>query len=89
MPRNVPAQRQALKRSRMNVSRQGDVFMQDGAPSHNARCVKQVRRCHFGDDRIINSLTSQIPRLESYQLLAVGIPQVHGLLGSHPISIRP
>ena len=30
------------------------VFMQDGAPLHIARCVKQLLRRHFGDDRIIS-----------------------------------
>ncbi|GFS81720.1 uncharacterized protein TNCV_2706671 [Trichonephila clavipes] len=30
------------------------VFIQDGAPTHIAHRVKQVLRCHFGDDTIIS-----------------------------------
>ncbi|GFV68274.1 uncharacterized protein TNCV_1875561 [Trichonephila clavipes] len=30
------------------------VFMQNGAPPHIARCVKQMFRRHSGDDRIIS-----------------------------------
>ncbi|GFU27371.1 uncharacterized protein TNCV_3906131 [Trichonephila clavipes] len=42
--------------------------MQDGTPLHIARCVKQVLRCHFGDDKIISphfptALSPRFPEL--------------------------
>ncbi|GFW47112.1 uncharacterized protein TNCV_55651 [Trichonephila clavipes] len=53
---SMPERIRAVIRMKSGPSRRCDtttVFMQDGAPSHIIRCVKQVLRCHFSDDRII------------------------------------
>ena len=60
------------------------VFMQDGTPPHIPRCVKQLLRHHFGDERIISlqfpiALPPRSPDLNPYDFWLLGIPQVHGL----------